>query len=121
MPQWVPNTVMKEEREHILTRLLIAAVTQVKKNDGDALIGKFRDGGGWNITFKVEDVEIDIKKVMEAWEASVDRAVLKKANELLKERINDILDPLAETLDDLRKEVVRKAGEKLGIDLEEDA
>ena len=120
MPQWVPNTIMKEEREHILTRLLVAAVTQVKKKDGDALIGKFQHEGGWNITFKIEDVEVDIKKVMETWEEHLDKEVLKKASELLREKINGILDPLAETLDDLRRGVVRKAGEKLGVDLKED-
>jgi len=69
--------------------------------------------GSYNVEIKVNGVEVSLFNIFERLNKELDYLVIKKAEELLKLKIGNIVSNLY-TLENHAQELVNKAGESLG-------
>ena len=92
---------------------LIAAVT--KKFDGKKFDLPIKPGEPMDVQFTVNGVELPLNEVFDRIESQIDRMVAKKAFDLLKDKLSDMVD----VVDEIMVELSSKARERLGLNLED--
>ena len=117
MTQRIENGDLSAHSEGMFERLLVSALADsgCSKGNQEKLL-ELWNKGGWNITFQVEDVDIDLKKIMGGWERQLDRMVADKAKELVRKRAGALMESLETLMDTIKDGVSLKIDEALGAD-----
>lgn len=98
------------------THLLVKAICQVGKKD-EVLEKKMIEAwhaGGWDMVFKIEGIDIDIRQIMEEWDRQLDHMVIEEAKKLVAEKMNDVIQKVTDTADVACKAMQEKIEESLG-------
>lgn len=104
------------------THLMVGALVQVGLKDKEVekkLIETWHEGG-WNYIFQIEGVEVDLEKIMEEWEKQLDRMVAEEAKKLVDTKLGDIFETLDDSVKGVRKLMVQKVEDTLGLKLQDE-
>ena len=104
------------------SHLLVKAICQVGKKD-EALEKKLIEAwhaGGWDLVFKIEGVDIDIREIMEEWDRQLDHMVIEEAKKLVAEKMGDVINKINDTTEAACKAMQEKVEESLGVKIWKD-
>ena len=112
---------MSKKRDHICHRLLVLAITKMKKTDDKEFMEYWHSKENHEMCLLVDDkFKLSVRKVMEEWEKQVDSWVKKEAKKLIEQRISgifeEVTDSIRDDLDDIEtkfKSMLRKLEGKL--------
>ena len=117
MKQRITRAEYAVDNDGILSRLLVAALADsgCSKADGDKLVSIWHKEGKWDITFKIEDVDINLGKIMAEWEKQFDRMVADQAKELVLKKVGVLTEELQLMTDVIASRMKSEAEKTLGL------
>lgn len=88
----------------LLYHFVLSAITL----KGPDFVKEVSDAKEVDIVITINGTEVDFEKVLEQWDAQMDRIVLEKAKELMNEKMDGIID----YLNDFQQELDNKIDEE---------
>jgi len=103
----------KSIADSFLAHVLVKATTHLSEQEQKQFFVVKGKDGKYDIRFIVDGVELPVEKVFEGIEKQIDRMVFEKANELIEQKMEDIVSELVETVSSVKSLIVNKLKAKL--------
>ncbi len=116
MKQHIDNIDFSSTSEGMFDRLLVSALADSGCSEANQKkLLEIWNKRGWDITFRIEGIDIDLRKIMGGWENQLDRMVADKAKELVKKKTGDLMESLETLMENVTLGVTLKIEEALGV------
>lgn len=103
-------------RDTFLAWCIISASTLKDKNIMNIWPDLHKKGGGLDVKFIINGVELPLEQAFEELHQQMERMVSEKAYELIKEKFADITN----TVENLERKIKQMVKEKLGITIDDE-